>query len=123
MPEISLPAIGVYELGVAIFGLFVVASPPGQQAIKQTAQAVANGLTKASDDPVPVPVPVPTTGCAECEKKKCPPCPPPPPPRIDKVPPSRPHWPCTGDHMHVFEMNQNPVTCQCFPKEKEVICL
>lgn len=35
----------------------------------------------------------------------------------------RPHWPCPGDHMHVFEMNQNPATCQCFPREKEVVCL
>ena len=59
----------------------------------------------------------------ECGSSKCPPCPPPPPPRIDRVPPSRPHWPCTGDHMHVFVMDQNPNTCACFPREAEVQCL
>jgi hypothetical protein len=59
MPEISLPAIGARELGAALVALFV-ASPPGRQAMKNGARAVAEGLSKAGDDPVPVPVPVPT---------------------------------------------------------------
>jgi RHS repeat-associated protein len=53
---------------------------------------------------------------------ECPPCPPPPPPRLDKVPPSRPHYPCPGDHLHTFVVNQNPKTCQCYVKAGPVIC-
>jgi hypothetical protein len=44
----------------------------------------------------------------------CPPCPSPPPPDIDRVPPSRPHAPCPGDHWHYYEYNQNPTTCVCY---------
>ncbi|WPB73038.1 RHS repeat-associated core domain-containing protein [Archangium violaceum] len=53
----------------------------------------------------------------------CPPCPSPPPPRVDKVPPSRPHFPCPGDHMHTFTYRQNPQTCQCFLGKDQVVCL
>ncbi|MCG2711517.1 MAG: hypothetical protein L6416_04230 [Candidatus Omnitrophica bacterium] len=61
-------------------------------------------------------------------KKKCPPCPKPPKwgARIDKVPPSRPHKPCCGDHLHIyyFKYNQNPVTCRCYLQKIDyVICL
>jgi hypothetical protein len=59
---------------------------------------------------MPPPMPVPA--------RPCPPCPPPPPPRIDRVPPSRPHYPCPGDHWHYFIYNQNPVTCQCYVQPK-----
>jgi RHS repeat-associated protein len=52
---------------------------------------------------------------------KCPPCPPPPsdppqPSRTDLVPPSKPHFPCPGNHTHTYswKQNQNPITCQCF---------
>lgn len=62
-------------------------------------------------------------GSATGTCKVCPPCPAPPPPRIDRVPPSRPHFPCPGDHRHVFVYDQNPVTCQCFLREKSVECL
>jgi len=61
-------------------------------------------------------------------QKGCPPCPRPPAPytRTDLVPPSRPHYPCPGDHTHYYEpkYNQNPVTCECFldPNEVKVIC-
>jgi len=34
--------------------------------------------------------------------------------RLDKVPPSTPHKPFTGDHWHLFKVNQNPKTCRCF---------
>jgi hypothetical protein len=40
------------------------------------------------------------------EKGCCPACPDPPPPRIDRVPPSKPHYPCTGDHWSYFEYHQ-----------------
>ena len=34
--------------------------------------------------------------------------------RLDKVPPSRPHHPHTGDHVHLYVMQQNPNNGQCF---------
>jgi RHS repeat-associated protein len=44
------------------------------------------------------------------------PCPPCPPNwvEIDRVPPSRPHGNCPGDHWHCREYHQNPYTCQCY---------
>ena len=63
-----------------------------------------------------------------CESHTCPPCPPCPAggSRLDKVPPSAPHFPCPGDHLHVwwFESNQEPwpsCKCHCNRREK-VIC-
>ena len=61
--------------------------------------------------------------------KECPACPPPtqkPGSRLDCVPPSRPHYPCKGNHLHswVFVMHQNPITCQCYEKKEETVtCL
>jgi RHS repeat-associated protein len=46
----------------------------------------------------------------------CPPCDPPAGTlryRTDPVPPSKPHWPFTGTHTHVYQMNQDPVSCKC----------
>ncbi len=67
-----------------------------------------------------------------CKDKKCPPCPLPPPlpkdklPRVDRVPPSKKHFPCPGDHLHTYwyETNQDPVTCACFHNlQEDVQCL
>jgi len=53
-------------------------------------------------------------GKGDEEKGCCPACPAPPPPRIDRVPPSRPHYPCPGDHWSYFEYHQAPYpTCTC----------
>ena len=63
------------------------------------------------------------------DTKKCPACPPPTQEsgsRLDCVPPSRPHYPCKGNHLHswVFVMHQNPITCQCYEKKEETVtCL
>lgn len=38
----------------------------------------------------------------------CKPCPEPPAPVIDYVPPSTPHFPCKGTHMHYFVYHQSP---------------
>ena len=44
----------------------------------------------------------------------CPDCGTPPPPRIDRVPPSRPDYPCPGDHWVYFEYHQAPYPdCTC----------
>jgi RHS repeat-associated protein len=34
--------------------------------------------------------------------------------RFDPVPPSKPHYPYTGSHYHIYIMQQNPNNCQCF---------
>ncbi|HEX4963499.1 MAG TPA: RHS repeat-associated core domain-containing protein [Thermoanaerobaculia bacterium] len=53
----------------------------------------------------------------ECRarQKGCPsPCPQPLLPVIDRVPPSRPHPPCPGDHWHYFRYDQSPAPeCIC----------
>jgi RHS repeat-associated protein len=52
-------------------------------------------------------------------QRPCPPCVPPVGTigyRLDSVPPSKPHFPFPGDHVHLFQMNQNPNNCQCFWK-------
>jgi len=38
------------------------------------------------------------------------------------VPPSAPHWPCTGSHMHLLVPFQHPVNCQCFNMRLGPIC-
>jgi hypothetical protein len=56
----------------------------------------------------------------DCKANLCAPCPPGGPfpnTRIDRVPPSSPHFPCPGDHWHYRVYNQNPTTCQCFPSK------
>ncbi len=66
------------------------------------------------------------SGCQDCD---CPPCIPPAGTvgfRIDWVPPSAPHHPCTGSHVHFYIHNQNPNNCMCFwkpNKQKKVLCL
>lgn len=65
---------------------------------------------------------------SQCENM-CPPCPSPPPPetRIDYVPPSRPHYPCLGSHVHLitYKYNQEPFpSCRChLDKLETVTCL
>jgi hypothetical protein len=52
-----------------------------------------------------------------CQTRPCPPCVPAVGTigyRIDVVPPSRPHWPFPGTHVHLYRMNQNSNNCQCF---------
>ena len=57
----------------------------------------------------------------------CRPCPPPPaippqPPRTDLVPPGRPHYPCPGNHTHIYywEVNQEPFpSCLCHNNARE----
>lgn len=54
-----------------------------------------------------------------CSTRACPPCVPPAGTirveRIDRVPPSRPHAPCPGDHAHLVQRNQAPYpNCRCF---------
>jgi hypothetical protein len=101
----------------AIAALFL-ASPAGQQAVSNTAKEVSKALSR-TEETVDVAPPI-----TECDRPcpPCPSCPPPPPPRIDTT---HTHWPCMGNHTHVFyyEPGQNPKTCQCFCRLKDnVIC-
>lgn len=117
--------VGVAELAWlaagALAALFL-ASPPGQRAMRQTAEEVSKVLSQETETTIDVVPPI-----AECDRPcpPCPPCPTPPPPRTDIVPPSRPHHPCPGSHTHVYryESNQNPQNCQCFCNLRDdVIC-
>ncbi|HSB52881.1 MAG TPA: hypothetical protein VLD58_00930, partial [Gemmatimonadales bacterium] len=50
----------------------------------------------------------------------CPPCPANPDCEVDPVPPSRPHWPCPGDHWHFQVYNQVPYPdCRCFLSSRQ----
>jgi RHS repeat-associated protein len=79
-----------------------------------TGALLGSGLTMASisgDTPQDAPKDCPK------EDKSCPPCNPPVGTiryRVDMVPPSVPHHPHTGSHVHLYKMNQNPKNCQCF---------
>jgi hypothetical protein len=89
--------------------------------------ATAAGIVSQVDSPLPGPADLVALGIlavglvaagaivlSQPRTQACPPCPPNPAPEIDRVPPSTPHWPCTGDHWHYRVYNQNPVTCECF---------
>jgi RHS repeat-associated protein len=54
-------------------------------------------------------------GCVE-KNNGCPPCNPPVGTvgyRLDVVPPSKPHFPHKGSHVHLYIMRQSPKTCEC----------
>lgn len=65
-----------------------------------------------------------------CSEEECPPCVPPAGTirveRVDRVPPSRRHAPCPGDHAHLVQRNQAPYpNCRCFwnKARPDVVCL
>lgn len=73
-----------------------------------------------------------TRSCENCgENRRCPPCVPPAGTRmfkrLDRVPPSAPHYPCPSDHVHVLVHNQDPRTCICRwnkpSSPNDVICI
>ncbi|MBL9030839.1 MAG: RHS repeat-associated core domain-containing protein [Phycisphaerae bacterium] len=73
--------------------------------------------------PVPIPIPIDIAPPIPIPwNPGCPPCVP-PPPRYDKVPPSRPHYPCPGSHTHWWWVTGQgpPPDCKCSFKE-EVSC-
>ncbi len=79
------------------------------------------GLLAAAEGMKPVPPLPPISDPKPPEDKNCKKCKPCIPPvgtisyRLDQVPPSTPHFPFPGDHVHLFEMHQSPVPmCICF---------
>jgi hypothetical protein len=92
LPEevVTWPLAGLAALAVLLF----TASQASVSEIKTATDALSDAISRL--------------------RQPCPPCPPNPPPEIDLVPPSRPHFPCPGDHWHYQIYNQNPITCTCF---------
>ena len=88
-------------------------SLPAAAALPPLAAAIACIFLRAASAVAGGTEPVPGNPCL-LTRPPCPPCPPPPPPQIHRVPPSKPHFPCPGDHWHYFKYNQNPVTCQYY---------
>lgn len=123
-------------LGAAAVTALFLATPTGQDITREAAGDIADALdglarptatTETIDDAVPVPIAIPRV-CEECAKNGCPPCVPPVGTtmfEIHRVPPSAPHHPCVGDHVHFFLQQQNPNNCQCFLKRnsRPVLCL
>lgn len=102
----------------AYVGSAVVAAVVVNEAVDAVQEATSD--TPATDTDA--------TDCANCDAAQpCPACTPPEGTeqgeRLDRVPPSRPHHPCPGDHLHTRIMRQNPRTCQCFWNKGRVICL
>lgn len=126
----ALVGIGIVELAALAAAAIAVilASPQGQKAVQQTAEHVIEQLDKlretdASQEKAKDIAPPTTIESCPTRAKECDPCPPPPPPRVDRVPPSRPHFPCAGDHWHYYVYNQNPTTCECFLRQEFGGCL
>lgn len=96
-----------------------------------TRWAVTAGVVSQADSPLPGPADLAALGilafglgfaigaAIASQVRICPPCPSPPPPEIDRVPPSRPHYPCPADHWHYYVYNQNPTTCVCYGPSRE----
>jgi len=81
-------------------------------------------LLFAKEASKPKAIPKTKEKCKEKEKKPCPPCNPPVGTvgyEIHRVPHSRLHWPCPGDHVHWFERHQNSYNCQCFWKRDFIL--
>lgn len=85
-------------------GFASVAHPPCREAIQRALSDVIEGV---GDIIIPPKKP-----------KKCPPCIPPVGTigyQLHKVPPSKPHYPIKGDHVHLWRRNQAPwPDCGCF---------
>ncbi|WP_176014687.1 hypothetical protein [Victivallis sp. Marseille-Q1083] len=121
-------ATGDFATAATILESLTEAGMLSPQAIAAMAATLAAAQQAQNIQPIstskPISISLPASPPPSCpDKKKCPPCPPPRPPeiRIDKVPPSRAHWPHPSTHMHVivYKMNQNPKTCQCFEHPHE----
>jgi hypothetical protein len=117
----------VYELAalavLAVAALFT-ATPAGQKATREGVKAIGDAIENAQGESETTDIAPPTT-VTDCPDKDrpCPPCTGQlPAGRIDRVPRSKPHFPCPGDHYHYFTWNQDPKTCKCYPK-KQVMCL
>lgn len=122
-------------MGAAAVTALFLASPPGQEMTRDAVEGIADTLddlarprASSETDAIPVPIPIPRV-IEDCPTRRpCPPCVPQVGTtmfEIHRVPPSRPHYPCSGDHVHFFLQQQNPNNCVCFLKRnaRPVLCL
>lgn len=115
MGAIAIP-IGKLIVDGIIAGAVIVG---GVLLLSLVAKEIADFIARELSDAI--------SRARECRDCDCPDCVPPKGAvryRIDWVPPSRAHWPCTGSHVHFEVRIQNPTTCECFwNKQKKVLCL
>ncbi len=116
MGLIALPAIPAIVEGIIIVGGIVV----GAIILAAIADRIADYIAENLSDAI--------ARARECRNCQCPECVPPKGTvgiRVDWVPPSVPHWPCTGSHVHFYIQSQNPTNCQCFwaPQRRKILCL
>lgn len=116
MPAIALPAIPPLVEGILWVGGLVI----GAILLAAIADRISDYISDHLGDAI--------AKARECRNCQCPDCVPPKGTvgiRIDWVPPSVPHWPCPGSHVHFYIQSQNPTNCQCFwsPQKRNVLCL
>lgn len=123
MAVMFLPLLWPAAVAAAEATLFIGSAVMAAYGVHRTVQAVDERLAereRAATTAAPV---------QECPDKPCPACVPPVGTirveRIDRVPPSAAHFPCTGDHAHLVVRNQNPRSCACFWNKAtpDVACL
>lgn len=111
MAAIAIPIIVIAAEEVAKWLLVATVATAGTIVITKVVEDAIE--TNEQDKAVPIPI-------TECpERRPCPPCNPSVGTigyEVHRVPPSRPDWPCPGDHVHWFMRHQNPYNCQCFWK-------
>ena len=116
MPAIAIPAgkllIDGIIAGLAIAGGILLLSVVAKEIAEYIDRELSDAIDRARD--------CRNCGCGDCE-----------PPRgtvgvrVDWVPPSVPHAPCTGSHVHFYLRSQNPNDCRCFwsAQRRKVLCL
>lgn len=116
MPAIALPAGKVIVDGILIVGGLII----GAIVLASIADRIADYIAKELSDAI--------ARARECRNCDCPECDPPKGTvgvQVHFVPPSRPHAPCAGSHVHFLIRNQNPNGCVCFwdRNPRRVMCL
>lgn len=116
MPVVALPAIPVIVEGIIVIGGIIIGAIVLAAIVDRITDYIAKNLSDA------------ISKARECRNCTCPQCIPPKGTvgiRVDWVPPSVPHAPCPGSHVHFYIQSQNPNNCQCFwsPQRRNVLCL
>jgi hypothetical protein len=92
--------------------------PIGAAIARYIAQEIARVAIAAAVTAVTISI-VDDMSRSRCPEPECLPCEPPVGTigyRTDIVPPSKPHYPHTGTHTHLYVVNQSPIVrgCKCF---------
>ncbi len=104
---------GTLTWGTGIVGTILIVVPEPYTTAIGTGMVLGALATIPGDTPIDEPA-------EECKPKQCKPCTPPVgtiATDVHSVPPSKPHYPIEGSHVHWFKMNQSPYpACKCFWK-------